>query len=179
MEILQLPAIRFYLHSLPCRAQLSTNNYQQTASKVKVALRLAVYRQSVRLKVKPLEIHDQRFFPTEPLRPLSLYNILSEKMGLSVMNMLGFSSSVRIAHIACYWKCSSFCTTHKSSVSTGFGKQIIPISHILCYNGSLVTWTVVSLTAAKFQPLTSQEHFRSTYSHTWLPITWVAQLSSL
>jgi hypothetical protein len=32
-----------------------------------------------------------------------LCNILSdEKMGSSLMNMLGLSSSVRIAHIACY-----------------------------------------------------------------------------
>jgi hypothetical protein len=29
--------------------------------KVKVTLRLAAYRQSVRLGVKPIEIHDQRF----------------------------------------------------------------------------------------------------------------------
>jgi hypothetical protein len=39
-------------------------------------------------------------FSTEPL-----CNILSDKkMGLSPMNMLDLSSSVRIAHIACYWK---------------------------------------------------------------------------
>jgi hypothetical protein len=31
--------------------------------KVKVILRLAIYRQSVCLGVKPLETHDQRFFP--------------------------------------------------------------------------------------------------------------------
>jgi hypothetical protein len=36
--------------------------------KVKVTLRLTVYRQSVRLGVRPLEAHDQRFFPTELLR---------------------------------------------------------------------------------------------------------------
>jgi hypothetical protein len=36
--------------------------------KVKITLRLAVYRQSVRLVVKPLEAHDQRFFPTKLLR---------------------------------------------------------------------------------------------------------------
>jgi hypothetical protein len=33
-----------------------------TNSKVKVTLQLAVYRQSVRLGVKPLETHDQTFF---------------------------------------------------------------------------------------------------------------------
>jgi hypothetical protein len=48
---------------------------------------------------------------------------------------------------------SSFCTVYKSSVSTGFAKQIMSILRILCYNGSLVTWTVVSLTIAKFRPL--------------------------
>jgi hypothetical protein len=46
-----------------------------------------------------------------------------------------------------------FCPTHKSSVSTGFAGQIMPILHILCCNGCLVTWTVVSLTTAKFKPL--------------------------
>jgi hypothetical protein len=48
---------------------------------------------------------------------------------------------------------SSFCTTHKSSVSAGFTEQIMPILRILRYNGSLVTWTVVGLTTAKFKPL--------------------------
>jgi hypothetical protein len=37
--------------------------------KVKVTLRLAVYRQSVRLGAKPLEAQDQRFFyPNELMR---------------------------------------------------------------------------------------------------------------
>jgi hypothetical protein len=36
--------------------------------KVKVTLRLAVYRQSVRLGARPLETHDQRSFPSELLR---------------------------------------------------------------------------------------------------------------
>jgi hypothetical protein len=40
-------------------------------------------------------------------------------------------------------KSSSFSTIRKSSVSTGFTEQIMPILRILCYNGSLVTWTVV------------------------------------
>jgi hypothetical protein len=31
----------------------------------------------------------------------------------------------------------------------------MPVLYILCYNGSLVSWTVVSLTAAKFKPLMS------------------------
>jgi hypothetical protein len=35
---------------------------------VKVTLRLAVYCQSVPLGVKPLETHEYRNFPSEPLR---------------------------------------------------------------------------------------------------------------
>jgi hypothetical protein len=38
-------------------------------------------------------------------------------------------------------------------VSPGFAEQILTILFTLCYNGSLVTWTVVSLTAAKFKLL--------------------------
>jgi hypothetical protein len=51
-------------------------------------------------------------------------------------------------------KISSLCTAHKFSVSTCFSEQIMPILLILCYNGRLVTWTVVSLTTAVFKPLT-------------------------
>jgi hypothetical protein len=59
----------------------------------------------------------------------------------------------------------SFCSTHTSSVSTGFEEQIMPILHILCYNGSLVTWMVVSLTTAKFNHLIfSMSGFASSYT---------------
>jgi hypothetical protein len=34
---------------------------------------------------------------------------------------------------------SSFCTTHKSSVNTGFAEQIMPTLRILCYNSGLMT----------------------------------------
>jgi hypothetical protein len=52
--------------------------------RVRVTLRLAVYRQSVRLGDKPLETHDTVVFsPTEHLRLWSLCNILSDEcMGL-------------------------------------------------------------------------------------------------
>jgi hypothetical protein len=46
---------------------------------------------------------------------------------------------------------SSFCTTYKPSLSTDFAKQTMAILHISFYNSSLVTWTVVSLTTAKFK----------------------------
>jgi hypothetical protein len=87
----------------------------------------------------------------EPLRSKSLCDILSDEMGSS-LNMLGLLSSACITHIACYWK---FFLVHyiQASVSPGFAKQIMPILFILCYNGSLVTWMIVSLTTAKFKPL--------------------------
>jgi hypothetical protein len=63
----------------------------------------------ISLGVKPLETQNQRlFFSTEPLWWESLCNILSDKMGLSLMNMPGLSSSVRIASKACYWKTLPF-----------------------------------------------------------------------
>jgi hypothetical protein len=73
-------------------------------------------------------------------------------MGLSLLNKLGLSSNVRIAHIVCYWKLFLL-HYYKFSVSTGFAKQIMPTLRILCYNGSLVTSTVISLTTAKFKCL--------------------------
>jgi hypothetical protein len=67
---------------------------------VRVTLRLAVYRQLVRLCAKPLETHDQFFF--FQLNARSYSNILSdEKVGLSLMNMRGLSSRVHFAFIAC------------------------------------------------------------------------------
>jgi hypothetical protein len=57
---------------------------------VRVMLPLAVYRQSVRFGVRPLEDHDRSLFPAEPLRLFSLCNIFSDyRMSLSLVNMLG------------------------------------------------------------------------------------------
>jgi hypothetical protein len=79
-----------------------------------------------------------------------LYNSLSdERMAFPLMNTLGLSSGVRIAHLI---ENSFFWTTQKSFVSTGFADLIMPILHILCYNGSLVTWTVATLTTADCSP---------------------------
>jgi hypothetical protein len=57
----------------PLPAELSTPNSsterpQLTVVRVRVTLRLAVYRQLVRVGNKPLETHDQHFFSTELLR---------------------------------------------------------------------------------------------------------------
>jgi hypothetical protein len=42
---------------------------------------------------------------------------------------------------------------YRASVSPGSVQQIMPISNSFSYNSSLVTWTVICLTAAKFKPL--------------------------
>jgi hypothetical protein len=104
---------------------------------------MAVYHQSVRLGAKPLEAHDQRyFFSTESLRKSFLCNILSdERMRLSLMNMLGLCQGY-VSHIQHIIENVCFCTTFKSSVRTVFEGQVMAILLILCYNGSLVTWTV-------------------------------------
>jgi hypothetical protein len=63
------------------------------------------------------------------------------------------------------FKIASFCTTHKSSVSTCFAEQIMPILHILCCNGCLATWTVVSLATSKFKrPIFSMSGFTLFYA---------------
>jgi hypothetical protein len=68
------------------------------------------------------------------------------------MNKLGFCQ-VYASHIEHIIENASCCTSYKSSISLGFAKEIMPFLLLLCYNGSLVTWTVVSLTTAKFKPL--------------------------
>jgi hypothetical protein len=60
---------------------------------------------------------------------------------------------VYVSHLQHVIENSFFCTIYKASVSPGFAEQMKPILHILCYNGSLVTWTIVSLTIAKFKLL--------------------------
>jgi hypothetical protein len=70
--------------------------------KVKFTLRLAVYRQLVRLGVKPLETHDHRFFQLNSCCYSPYVTFSNEKMGLSLMNTLGLSSSVHFVHITCY-----------------------------------------------------------------------------
>jgi hypothetical protein len=92
---------------IPAQNSASTG-WIKVKVKVKVTLRLAVYRQSVFLGAKPLETRPEFCF--KPLPSKSLCNILSdERLGLSLMNMIGLSSSVYIAHKAC---CCKFFPLH-------------------------------------------------------------------
>jgi hypothetical protein len=98
-----------------------------------------------------LETHDQSFFAIEPLGQYFLCNILSyERLCLSFLHRLGLSQ-VYVWHI--YHVIATSSNIYRSYVSPGFWKQIMPISLISCYNGGLVTWTVISFTTAKFKPL--------------------------
>jgi hypothetical protein len=73
-------------------------------------------------------------------------------MGLSLINMLGLSSSVHFAHTACYWK---FFLLHYIQVLCQY--RLCRAYHAyltyLMLQRQLVTGTVVSLTTAKFKPL--------------------------
>jgi hypothetical protein len=85
---------------------------------------------------------------------------------------------VYISHVI---KHSFLCTVYKSSVSTGFAKQIMSILRILCYNGSMVTWTVVTFTTATFKSLyflclVSPSPIPRTCSFSWFCMTSVCCL---
>jgi hypothetical protein len=58
-----------------------------------------------------------------------------------------------IAHTACYWKIFFALYTVFLSVQALQSMSCLAYVHILCYNGSLVIWTVVKLTADKSKPL--------------------------
>jgi hypothetical protein len=109
--------------------------------RVRVTLRLAVYRPSICLGVRPLETHDQIIFP------------LLNPFGISPYEYAWPFVKRTFRTYSTLLKNSCLCTTHKSFVSTGFAEQIMPILHMLCCNGCLFTWTVVSLTTSKFKPL--------------------------
>jgi hypothetical protein len=102
-------------------------------------------------------------------------------------------SSLMKRWVCILWICLAFCQVyishsillkilpfalHRSSVSTGFPQQIMPILCILCYSGSLVTWTIVSLTTTKFKPLVlaSPCPIPWTYSISWFYMTSASSL---
>jgi hypothetical protein len=83
----------------------------------------------------------------------SLFDIVSdEKMDCLLCICLALCQ-VHVSHIQRVIEILPFALHTKSWVSTGFAKQIMPSLRILRYNGSLITWMVVSLSTAKFKPL--------------------------
>jgi hypothetical protein len=71
---------------------------------------------------------------------------------VSLMNKLRLCQ-VYVSHTQHVIENSYLCPIYKSSVSPGFAKQIMSILLILCYNVSIVTLMVLSLTTAKFKLL--------------------------
>jgi hypothetical protein len=80
---------------------------------------------------------------------------------------------VYVLHLQHVIENAAFCTIYKSSVSTGFAKQILCILRILCYNSSLVTWMIVSLNAAKFKTLVFSVYGLSYAANMFIPATAV------
>jgi hypothetical protein len=152
------------LPTLQNSTQFSNSNSPVYSSKVKVkvTLRLAVYRQIVCLGIKHLETHGQRLLPqlnscgNSPHVTSSLTRRWRPLMYACPFSKYTFRAYSMLLKISC------FCTTRKSSVSRGFAQKIMPILRIFCYD-SLVIWTVVSLTTAKFKPLI---FFWSSYKQT-------------
>jgi hypothetical protein len=93
VEILLLATISQLVHTVDFQL---TTDYRV---RIRVTLRLAVYRQSVRLSARPLQPHDHRFFFTEPFPSYPFCDILpGERIGLSLMNKLGLCQ-VYVSHM--------------------------------------------------------------------------------
>jgi hypothetical protein len=106
---------------------------------VRITLRLEVYRQSVRLGEKPPENHDQYFFNWI----LAVIVIMEDPLWredefISYYYAWPFIKCTFLT-LARYWT-FFLCTSHKSSVSTGFTEQIMPTlricSLLVCQNQS-------------------------------------------
>jgi hypothetical protein len=104
------------------------------------------------LGFKALETHDQRFFQ---LNSYSNSPYVTSYLTRRWVCLLWICLAFRQMYVSYIYQITenySFCIIYKSSVSIGFAKQIMPILRILCYNVSLVTWIVLSLTITKFKP---------------------------
>jgi hypothetical protein len=85
--------------------QLRVCWYVKVKVKAKVTLRLAVYCQSVRLGIKPLETHDQTFFQLKSC--INRPHVISSPMRgwvCLLWILLAFHQMYHFTHIACYWK---------------------------------------------------------------------------
>jgi hypothetical protein len=135
-----------------------------TNSRVRATLLLAVYLQSHCLCAKPLEVHDQRFFfTTERLQsqshPLWQVNGVLIWIGFDFVKCTycTYSMLLKILPRALY--------TNPLSAEDLQSRSYLSY---LCYNGSLVTWLVVSLTTAKFNPLI--------FSMYWFTLSYAANM---
>jgi hypothetical protein len=100
----------------------------------------------------PLEAHDHSFFNWTFTVIVLVYHPLWWEDGFVSYEYAWPLSSVHIAHIAWYWKCfllqciQVLCQSRHCKADNAY-------SFTSCYNGSFVTWMVISLTTVKFKPL--------------------------
>jgi hypothetical protein len=148
--------LRFLLSPLFAKLKLKmlvlSRLLTRTSGSQRVTVWPAVYRQSVRLGAKPLEVTTGVFFFWQLNQTHAVIVISDERIGLSLTIMLGLCE-VYVSHIQHDIKICSLCNICTSSVSTGFAQQIMSVLLILWYNGSFITWTVVILAAAELNPL--------------------------
>jgi hypothetical protein len=120
--------------------------------RVGITLRLTVYRQSVYLDFKPLEVHDQilfffqlNLFVHSPYLTSSLTSewICLLWIGFAFVKCTESTYNLLLKILACALY------TDPLSVQALHNRSCLSY---LCYNGSFVTWKVVILTAAKFKP---------------------------
>jgi hypothetical protein len=93
------------------------------------------------------------YFATETLRSLFLWNILSdEKICLPLLDMLDLFQ-VHVLHILHVIENVSLLHYIRILCQSSLYRADHAYIVILCYNGSLVSWMVVNLTATRFKPL--------------------------
>jgi hypothetical protein len=106
------------------------------------------------LGVKPSKSTTRGLPPLPPAAPLRYVTSSLTRRWSSLLWICLAFRQVYVSHIYHITEKSSFSNIYNPSTSTGFAEQIKPILRILCYNGSLVTWPVVSLTTTTtFKPL--------------------------
>jgi hypothetical protein len=103
------------------------------------------------LAPRPLRLTTRDFF--SQLKPCRHSPYVTSSLTSGWVCLLWICLPFRQVYVSHVIEKFCFCTIYKSSVSTGFAKQIMLILRVLCYNGRLVTWTILSLITAKFKPL--------------------------
>jgi hypothetical protein len=136
------------------QSHLHTGNSHLVRGRARVTLWLAVYCHRFVLAQSPLRLTTRDFFPPVNRCGHNPYVTSSLMRGWVCLLWIGLAfSNVRITYIACYWKCSVLHCIEVPCQSRLWKADHVYL--ILCYNGNLVTWTVVSLTAAKLYHETS------------------------
>jgi hypothetical protein len=126
------------LLSLPCRVQLSTELYSKSKSKSKFLYDWWFTANQFVLASSPLRRTTSYFFQLNSCDNSPYVTSSLTRRWVCLLWICLTFRQMHFTHIACYWK---FFLLHYTQVSTGFTEQIMQILRILCYNGSLVTFS--------------------------------------